>query len=534
MIYQLKGNGFWLDEAVDNLLAYMKENNMEGESIVCAAGMTPSAPIHFGIFREVAISSFVVDELNRRRKKARLIYYWDDYDHFCKIPYYTTREAVAEHLNKTLGEVPDFDGNYPSYGEHYMRDFENCLHTCGIFPDYNYQSKLYRSGYYTDYIRKAVRNRFELFSMVHHSKDLDSPEMIEKRNAYFPLEIYCEKCGKDTTYATAWDDATDTVSYTCKNCGNKSSYILGKNFRGKLTWKVNWATRWTDDKVCFESSGENQLTDTGSYSVSSKIATSMFGGKVPFSLLYRFIGMPGLAKVSRAQGEKTLAVNFTKVLEPAIIRWLLVKNPPNKPFSIDIDNGIFRIYHEWDQFCEKVESGVCSDIEKRIYDISVQGVERSKVRIPFKTITTSLGITGGDRIKSAHQMDRVVKFSGNPEELFRSVLPRVNAAAYWLYHCNHTASEPVLRKSFNKEAWDSFSAETKAAVKELRNRIDSFSSEDSAKEVLYSIVTDDAARKEFFRALYLLLLSMERGPKLATLLCLMEKKQLLILLQGED
>lgn len=534
MIYQLKGTGFWLDEAVDNLLAYLKDNGMAEKTVVCAAGMTPSAPIHFGILREIAISAFVAEELVRRRKKARLVYYWDDYDHFCKIPYYTTRERVEEHVGKTLNEVPDFNGSYPSYGEHYMREFESCLHTCGFFPDYNYQSKLYKSGYYADFIRKAIRNRYELFAMVHHTKDLTTQEMQERRAAYYPLEIYCEACGKDSTTTTGWDDAKDTVFYTCRNCRHEGSYIIGKNFRGKLTWKVNWATRWTDDEVCFESSGENQLTDTGSYSVSSKIATELFGGKVPFSLLYRFIGMPGIAKVSRAQGEKTLAKNFTHVLEPAIIRWLLVKNPPNKPFSVDVDAGIFRIYHEWDQFCDKVERGEASELENRIYDIATDGVECSRVRVPFKTITTSLGITGGDRKKTALQMSRVVNYDGSPESLFVAVLPRVNAAAYWLYHCKHTAQEPSLRLSFNKEAWAAFTPEIKAAVRSLVQYFDKFTTEDETKRILYSIVADDGERKEFFKALYLLLLGMERGPKLATLLCLMEKEKLLMLLKGDD
>lgn len=534
MIYELKSKGFWLDEAVDKLLDYLKEQGMDKGTIVCAAGMTPSAPIHFGILREIAVSSFVADELVRRCKKTRLIYYWDDYDHFCKIPYYTTREKVAEHIGKTLDEVPDFNGNFQSYGEHYMRDFEKCLHFCGFFPDYNYQARLYKSGWYTDFIRKAIKNREKIFRIVHHSKDLDSPEMQERCKSYYPLEIYCEHCGKDSTRTTGYDESSDTVSYECKECGKKGSYVLGKNFRGKLAWKINWATRWTDDGVCFESSGENQLTDTGSYSVSSRIATEIFGGKVPFSLLYRFIGMPGIAKVSRAQGEKTLANNFVKVLEPAIIRWLLVKNPPNKAFSVDIDGGIVRIYHEWDVFCEKIEGGECTETERRIYQIATQGVEMSRVRVPFKTITTSLGITGGDREKTALQMSKIVSFGGTPEELYMAVRPRINAAAYWLYHCGHTETEPSLRRSFNKNVWNTLPENIRGDVAALRNSVERLTTENEAKQTLYGIVCDDAERREFFRALYLLILDTERGPKLATLLCLMPKEKLLMLLGGDE
>lgn len=540
MIYELKGDGFWLDEAVDNLLAYLKSLGTEKDTIVCAAGMTPSAPIHFGILREIAISSFVADELIRRRKKAKLVYYWDDYDHFCKIPYYTTREAVEEHVGKTLREVPDFNGLYKSYGEHYMHDFENCLHKCGFFPEYNYQTKMYKSGNYTSRIREALNQRHEIFDIVSKSAGLSEEEIAEKRDNYYPLEIYCSECGKDSTFTTGWDKNTDTVTYTCKKCGHKGSYILGEDFRGKLVWKVNWALRWSDDKVSYESSGENQLTDTGSYSVSSKVSENIFGGKVPFSLLYRFIGMRGIAKVSRAQGEKTLATRFTGVLEPSIVRWLLLKNAPNKPFSVDIEDGIFRIYHEWDCFVEKIKSGEATEIEKRIYEISTDGVEITKFPIPFRTIITALGICGDNKKAAAEQMLKMSGFNGTADELLSAARPRIEAAQYWLYECGHVESQVSLRNSFNFQDWNTFADDYKKAVSVLCEKLDSFTNEDMAKTVLFNIPAEigipeenqDDFRKEFFRCLYLLCLGTERGPKLTTLLCLTQKEKLLTLLNG--
>ena len=540
MIYELKGKGFWLDEVCDSLIAYLKEKGMDGKTVVCAAGMTPSAPIHFGILREIAISSFVAQELVRRHIKTRLVYYWDDYDHFCKIPYFTSREAVDAHVGKTLHDVPDFDGTYQSYGEHYMHDFERCLHSCGFFPYYNYQEELYTSGYYADYIRTAIRRRKEIFDIVHHAKDSETEEYKQRKEAYFPLEIYCAACGKDNTFATAWDEAADTVSYTCRNCGHKGSYVIGENFKGKLVWKVNWAARWTDDGVCYESSGENQLTDTGSYSVSSRIATEIFGGKVPFSLLYRFIGIPGIAKVSRAQGERTLASRFVAVLEPAIIRWLLLKNAPNKAFSVDVENGIFRIYHEWDEFCDKVEKGACSVLDKRIYDISVRGVRNSKLRIPFRTVTTSLAIGGGNRKAAIDMLPRIMHFKGSSEELFAAAQPRIWAAEAWLRYYA-TEEQPQLQTEFNAAAWNSFDAATQRMVRRLCLSLDKFGDEEETKRILYDVPVKecpaaeqvDGARKRLFRALYLLLLGKEKGPRLATLLCLIKKEKLLLLLQGE-
>ncbi|MCR5763457.1 MAG: lysine--tRNA ligase [Treponema sp.] len=534
MIYELKGTGFWLDEACDKLLEYLKDLDPDSRSIICAAGMTPSAPIHFGILREVAISSFITDELVRRRRKASLVYYWDDYDHFCKIPYYTTKDAVSEHIGKTLRDVPDFNGSYNSYGEHYMHEFEECVHKCGFFPNYNYQSRMYKFGLYADRIRAALNKRKEIFDIVSRSSGMSEDEASVKRDSYYPLEVYCDKCGKDSTVTTSWNSEKDCIEYTCKNCGHKGSYIIGKDFRGKLAWKVNWATRWSDDCVCYESSGENQLTDTGSYSVSSRVATEIFGGHVPFSLLYRFIGMPGIAKVSRAQGEKTLATRLTGVLEPCIVRWLLLKNPPNKAFSVDIEEGIFRIYHEWDAFVDKIESGECTDLDRRIYNISMEGVEFSKFRIPFRTIIIALGICDGNKKTAAQQMLKMTGFNGTADELLVAAHSRINAAYYWLYKCGHVENQLSLRASFNDSAWQELSDACKNAVMQVCRNLDSFTNEDDAKKILYDIASQTGADKDLFHAIYMLCLGKERGPKLTTLLCLTQKEKLLALLKGDN
>lgn len=540
MIYELQGKGFWLDEVCDALVKYLQENKMQNERVVCAAGMTPSAPIHFGILREIAISAFVQEELTRRRIKNTLVYYWDDYDHFCKIPYYTTKDAVQEHLNKPLGEVPDFNGLYQSYGKHYMKEFEECLHICGFTPNYNYQEKLYKSGYYTGVIQTAIKKRKEIFDIISESTKKTDASYREKRENYYPLEIYCANCGKDKTAPTNYDAKTDTIAYTCKSCGFEGAYVVAKNFAGKLAWKANWAARWSDDAVCFESSGENQLTDTGSYAVASKIATKIFGGKVPFSLLYRFIGMPGIAKVSRAQGKRTLAKHFVRVLEPAIVRWLLVKNPPNKAFSVDIEKGIFRIYHEWDEFCQKVASSRATETELRIYEIAISGVECSKIAIPFRTITTALGINDGDEQKTACMLKKMINFDGTSEELYKLAELRIRCAKHWLYNYMPQTDIPRLRDDFNAEYFARLTSEEKSMIAMLLKEAHTFTTEENVKFALQKVCArqdtstekQDDARKKLFCHLYQLLFSTDKGPRLTTVLCLIDSQKLYVLLQG--
>ena len=53
---------------------------------VCAAGITPSGIVHIGNFREIITVDLVKRALEKRGKKVRFIYSWDDYDVFRKVP----------------------------------------------------------------------------------------------------------------------------------------------------------------------------------------------------------------------------------------------------------------------------------------------------------------------------------------------------------------------------------------------------------------------------------------------------------------
>lgn len=545
MIYQCKNQDFWLDEAADSLIEYLKKRPQgfdPKEEIVCSAGMTPSAPIHFGIFREAAITSFVTEELKRRGYNARFVYFWDDFDHFCKIPYFAEENAVKEHAGKMLHEVPDFmqtlNGKEAagharnlcdnSYGEHIMRDFEYNLAKCGITPEYDYQANTYRNGTYNTYIEKALKNRKEIFDIFNEHKLPYTQELEQKREVYFPVEVYCHNCRRDHTTVTAFNEKEKSINYVCADCGNKGLYTIGKNFCGKLMWKVNWSARWHDSNVAFESSGENQLTETGSYAVSSRIVKEIFGGSVPFSLLYRFIGVPGAAKLSRALKERALATRFTDVLEPALIRWLLLKNAPNKPFSVDIEENIARLYHEWDVFCQKATGTDATQTERRIYEIAVKGVKQDSLKIPFgklvMALTYSKDVNGALALL---QKAGAVKTHNTAEELGECIKIRLECARCWLFKYGHNMQS--LNLQFNGAFYNSLNMQNRQLIDSFAEKIENLGKEEEISALLYDLPKTFAGTtaeiqkltEEFFCNLYMLLFGTTKGPKLATLFSLL-------------
>jgi len=72
----------WTDVAADNIIRQKGDK----ETYTVASGITPSGVVHIGNFREIITVDLVKRALEKKGKKVRFIYSWDDYDVFRKVP----------------------------------------------------------------------------------------------------------------------------------------------------------------------------------------------------------------------------------------------------------------------------------------------------------------------------------------------------------------------------------------------------------------------------------------------------------------
>ena len=72
----------WAEKLAEELI----ERNPNKEEYVCAAGISPSGSVHIGNFRDVATSFYVVKALQKKGKKAKLLFSWDEFDRLRKGP----------------------------------------------------------------------------------------------------------------------------------------------------------------------------------------------------------------------------------------------------------------------------------------------------------------------------------------------------------------------------------------------------------------------------------------------------------------
>ncbi len=525
---------FWIEQTADAVEAFAATKPEMPETIVCASGISPSGAIHLGNLRELMTVHLVAEELRRRGRKVEHIYSWDDYDRFRKVPK-GVPESWAEHIGKPLAAVPDPGGEFPSYADRHIRDFEQAAARLGVVSGKNVryvrQSEAYPRGDYRAGIRTAMAKRSEIFDILarYQTANPQDRPLAERRAAYYPFKPYCATCGKDDAVVESYDEATATIAYRCA-CGHRESYSLDEKIQGKLVWKVDWPMRWAHEGVVFEPGGEDHAAPNSSYTVGKEIV-KLFGYEAPYFVQYAFVGMAGRSKISSSAGGSPTPGQALEILEPAMLRWLYVRRHYGKHFDIDFGKEVIRLYDEWDSFGDKVAAGQASEAERLVRErclaTSAGAVLHAPVAVPFRTLSSAADVTLGNR----EQILRVASDQLGRELSEGETEPRLTCAIAWVTRYLPEDERTHVREGFAREAWEALAPDLQEQVRTLADRMGEAWTLEGLTTLLYGIPKeaagqdpDDeptpavkAAQRDFFKALYRLLLTdSETGPRLPT------------------
>ena len=245
---------YWADSIAEKII----QRNPNKDEYICAAGISPSGSIHIGNFRDIATSYFVVRALRSKGKKAKLLFSWDNFDRFRKVPANVVSAVGNNAYDKYIGmpyvDIPDPFGNETNYAMHFQNEFLNSFKAFGIDMDFRSQADEYRNGNYSKKIIFALQNRHKIFDILARHRTQKATE--EERENYYPVSVYCPKCHKDTTHIVSLSDGCDAAIFKC-DCGYEGEIDFKKDFNCKLPWKVDWPMRWQYEGVDFEPGGKD-------------------------------------------------------------------------------------------------------------------------------------------------------------------------------------------------------------------------------------------------------------------------------------
>jgi len=309
---------------------------------VCASGISPSGDIHIGNFREIITTDLIVKALQNKGKKTRFIYSWDDYDPFRKVP-----KGIPVSFKKYIGmpysDIPDPFKCHKSYADHFIAGLEEGIKNLGFEIEYIRQSKKYKKCVYSKGIKKALDNKLTII------KILNKYRKVPLEKDWYPVSIYCSKCGKNSTKVLEYSGFE--FHYEC-DCGFSEKFDFRVKGIISLKWRVDWVMRWEYEKVDFEPGGKDHSTVGGSYDTGKQIATEVWNREAPTYLMYDFVSIKGTGgKISSSLGNAITPKEVLEIYEPSIVRYLFAGTKSTSEFAISFDLDVMKIYEDFD-FCE--------------------------------------------------------------------------------------------------------------------------------------------------------------------------------------
>ena len=520
----------WAEKIANEIIAKKPDK----EEYVCASGISPSGSVHIGNFREIATSYFVVKALEKKGKKARLLFSWDEFDRLRKVPANIAKitEGFEKYIGMPYAMIPDPHGECASYADYNEKEFEASLDEMDIHPDTRYQAKEYTSGRYADQIILSLKKRFEIYDILLKYKTQDSSD--DDRNNYYPVNVYCDGCGKDATEVLSVSDDGEEITFRCKICGTTKTVKVREYNLIKLVWKVDWPMRWGAEGVDFEPGGRDHAAENGSYVVACDIAKNIFGIEPPIFYGYEWLSIAGLGDMHSSTGNNITPAAVLKVYEPETVRWLFAKYEPETPFSFNFDDTIIRHYSEFDKGLEAYKAGTGDEFNTSVYDLALFNGKETRSKVPFGVLASVAPIVDfkPELVKKIlNQID--VGFIPEDEE-------RLERVKNWI-----TVHQPSkMYKLLNEKSGEYYATlndEQKAAVKALHDYLAGAErvKEKDVQSFIYSIINDPnlskkenmARQQSFFKVFYNLLFGLDAGPRLYLYLAAADKNDYLKLLE---
>ena len=414
---------------------------------VLATGITPSGPIHIGNMREVLTTDAVYRSLIAEDANVEFIYIADDFDHLRKV-YPFLPDSYEQYIGRPISEIPCPCGDHGSYADHYLLVFLSSLDEIGIHPRVYRAHHMYQEGVYQD----AIKTALDQTEQIRHIIEAVSKRTLPKH--WLPFNVACDQCHR-ITHATPLLYEYPMIEYTCA-CGYEGSVDIRKGGVGKLPWRVDWPARWKILNVTFEPFGKDLGTTGGARQTGERISEEIYGYPAPYFTMYEFILLKGKGAMHSSKGTALSASEMLHMTPPEVLRFLIMKNQPNRHLVFDPSFGLLNLVDEYDQVermyfqVEEVQKGI-KDLDAT-YELS-QPTEISQhmpVQIPYRHLVTVVQIgETWDTIKNI-----LIRTDQLPENLSLQdetrLQQRIDHVNYWLKHFAPAALQFKVQRNLPK------------------------------------------------------------------------------------
>ncbi|HEY4345853.1 MAG TPA: lysine--tRNA ligase [Parvibaculum sp.] len=310
----------WTFEEARKLVARLEKEGNPDRDVLFETGYGPSGLPHIGTFGEVARTTMVrrAFQVLAPGVKTRLICFSDDMDGMRKVPdNVPNREMLKEHLFKPLTVVPDPFGKFESFGHHNNAMLRSFLDHYGFDYEFVSATDYYRSGKFDDALRKVLVHfdaimEIMLPSLREERAGTYSPVLpISPRTGQVLLVPIIERNAEKATVTYEDPDTHEIVEQT----------ILGG--QSKLQWKADWGMRWAALGIDYEMAGKDHIDGM---KLSGRICR-VLGGKPPEGFNYElFLDEEG-KKISKSKGNGLTIDDWLRYASPESLSLFMYQSP---------------------------------------------------------------------------------------------------------------------------------------------------------------------------------------------------------------
>lgn len=284
----------WPFQEAEKLIKRLERSGNKKDYVLFETGYGPSGLPHIGTFGEVARTTMVRNAYELiTGEKTKIVCFSDDMDGFRKVPdNLPNQEMLSKYLGLPLTQVPDPFGTHESFAHHNNSRLTNFLDKFGFDYEFVSATDAYKSGSMDETLLKMLGAYDNIMNVI-------LPTLgEERRKTYSPFLPICPRTGIVLQVPVVERDLDKgTVSYIDEETNDKV-IIPVTGGHCKMQWKADWAMRWVGLGVDYEMAGKD-LSE--SVKLSSAI-TRILRNTPPEGLSYELFLDEDGSKISKSKG----------------------------------------------------------------------------------------------------------------------------------------------------------------------------------------------------------------------------------------
>jgi lysyl-tRNA synthetase, class I len=474
--------------------------------VLFETGYGPSGLPHIGTFQEVLRTTMVrrAYELLTGGHPTRLVAFSDDMDGLRKVPDNIPEpEMLRNNLGKSLTSIPDPFGTHESFAAHNNARLCAFLDRFGFDYEFVSSTDMYRSGAFDEALKNVLRNYQAIMDVMLPTLRAEraatySPVLPISQTSGVVLQVPVEVLDPETGMV-AFEDAGVRVEQS----------ILGGG--AKLQWKPDWGMRWAALGVDYEMYGKD-LTDSGV--LGGKIAR-ILGGHRPEGMIYELFLDERGEKISKSKGNGLTIDQWLTYGTEESLAFYIYREPKS---AKSLHTGIIpRAVDEYEQFrASYAGQEPDKQLGNPVHHIHNGAVPADGPPVTFGLLLNLCGVLGGGATA-----EQVWAYLGNyVSGASAATHPGLDALIGHALAYNRDIVAPTLNRRAPTAAEAGALGALDAALAQLGDGAEA----EAIQTAVYEIGKDEAhgfaSLRDWFRALYEILLGSEQGPRMGSFIAL--------------